>query len=125
MYNEILNKKDIIGFNQQIGEEGEFSNESSLDFALSIAKTKRNWLYELSYLVRSLLVDHVFRDGNKRTCLLVIVYYLEENGKGFDKDKLLLVVKKIAKNNITNPLMIVRLIYNVVREENKKTSRKK
>jgi len=123
MYNLLLTKKDIIAFNQQIGEAGEFNNESSLDFALSIAKTKRNWLYELSYLVRSLLVDHVFIDGNKRTCLLVMVYYLEENKKKFDKNSLLLVIKKIAKNNITNPLMIARLIYNVVREENKKINR--
>ncbi len=125
MYNLTLNKKDIIGFNQQIGEKGEFSNESSLDFALSIAKTKKNWLYELSYLVRSLLVDHVFMDGNKRTCLLVMVYYIEKNRKKFDGSGLLLLIKKIAKNNITNPLMIARLIYNVIREEDKKISRRK
>jgi len=121
----LLTKKDIVGFNQEIGEKGEFNNESSLEFALSLAKTKRNWLYELSYLVRSLLVDHVFRDGNKRTCLLVIVYCLEENKKKYDKDKLLLAIRKIAKNNITNPLMIVRLIYNVVKEENNGISRRK
>ena len=77
----LLTKKDIIAFNQEIGELGEFNNESSLDFALSLAKTKKNWLYELSYLARSLSVDHVFRDGNKRTCLLTIIFYFEENKK--------------------------------------------
>ena len=54
MYKQILTKKDIIAFNQGIGEKGEFNNEGSLDFSLSVAKTKQNWLYELSYLVRCL-----------------------------------------------------------------------
>ena len=118
MYKITLTKKDIIAFNQKIGEKGEFNNESSLDFALSLAKTKRNWLYELSYIVRSLLVDHVFRDGNKRTCLLTIIYYLEINKKNFDRDRIVNLVKKIAKNSITNPIKIVGLINNVIREKN-------
>ena len=112
----LLNKKDIIAFNQEIGELGEFNNESSLDFALSIVKTKKNWLYELSYLARSLLVDHVFQDGNKRTCFLVMIYYLETNQKAIDKDKLIRTIKKIAKNNLTNPLKIGRLIYHATQE---------
>ena len=124
-YMYTITKKDILAFNQQAGETGEFSNESSLDFALSIAKTKQNWLYELSYLARSLLVDHVFRDGNKRTCLLVLVYFFEQNKQDYDRAKLLSLMKKIAKNNITHPLMIMRLIHNVTQEENKTVSREK
>ena len=112
----LLTKKDIIAFNQEIGELGDFNNESSLDFALSIVKTKKNWIYELSYLARSLLVDHVFQDGNKRTCLCVMIYYLETNGKIVDKDRLVHTIKKIAKNNITNPLLIGRLIYHATKE---------
>ena len=120
-----LNKKDIVAFNQEAGEKGLLNNESSLDFALSLAKTKKNWLYELSYLTRSLLVDDVFVDGNKRTCLLTIIYFLEKNKKEYDREKLTPLIKKIAKNSITNPLMIMRLIHNVIREENKTTSRQK
>ena len=101
--------------------KGEFINESSLDFNLEILKAKKNWLYELSYLCRSLLVDHVFRDGNKRTCLLVAIYYLEINGKDYNRERLLMTIKRIAKNNITSPLIIARLIYNVTREKNKWT----
>ena len=120
-----LNKKDIVAFNQEAGEKGLLNNESSLDFALSLAKTKKNWLYELSYLTRSLLVDDVFVDGNKRTCLLTIIYFLEKNKKEYDREKPTHLIKKIAKNSITNPLMIMRLIHNVIREENKTTSRQK
>ncbi len=35
-----LNKKDLIGINQEIGYTGKFHNEDSIDFALSTAKHK-------------------------------------------------------------------------------------
>tara|TARA_Y100000310_G_C20543172_1_gene744302 strand:+ start:226 stop:579 length:354 start_codon:yes stop_codon:yes gene_type:complete len=113
----LLTKKDIIAFNQEIGEMGEFNNESSLDFALSIVKTKKNWIYELSYLVRSLLVDHVFQDGNKRTCFLIMIYYLETNRKEVNKYQINGLIKKIAKNNITKPLLIAEMIYHATKKE--------
>lgn len=114
----ILTKKDVVAFNQEIGESGEFHNESSLDFALQAAKVKRNWVYEASYLLRSLLTDHVFRDGNKRTALLVAIYYIEENGQESDKEKLVQLMKYIAKNRITHPVKIARLLYGTVIEKN-------
>ena len=89
------------------------------DFALDIVKTKKNWLYELSYLVRSLLVDHVFQDGNKRTCFLVMIYYLEINRKEVNKYRINSLIKKIANHNITRPLLIAELIYHVTKKENK------
>lgn len=115
----LLTKKDLLALNQEIGETGELSNESSLDFTFDRIKTKKNWLYGLSYLVRSLLVDHVFKDGNKRTCLLVVTYYLEYYHKRYYRDKLLFTIEKIAKKNITHPLTITRLIDHVIIEENK------
>lgn len=114
----LLMKKDVISFNQEIGESGELHNESSLDFALQLAKVKHNWMYEASYLLRSLLTDHVFRDGNKRTALLVAIYYIEENGKECDKEKLVQLMRRIAKNHITHPVKIARLLYGTIIEKN-------
>ena len=113
-----LTKKDIISFNQEIGEKGKFNNESSLDFALGMTKTKKNWLYALSYVARSLLVDHVFEDGNKRTAFMVIEYYLTVHNKVVDKDRLMTIVRQVAKNSITSPAAIMELIYHVIKEEN-------
>ena len=113
-----LTKKDIVSFNQQAGEQGLLRSESSLDFALSVSKTKKNWLYELSYVVRCLLIDHPFTDGNKRTTFLVVVYTIEEGGKNVDKDQLLVVIHQIASKNITHPVSIMRLLYHVIREKN-------
>lgn len=118
MYNLLLNKKDIIAMNQAIGETGQFNNEASLEFALDVTKIKPNWLYELSYLVRALLVDHAFVDGNKRTTFVVAVYFFEENKRDVDKEKLMRVIHKIAKQNITHPLKIMRLLYHVSKNKN-------
>ena len=104
--------------NQEIGEHGSFQNESSLDFALHMLKHQKSWLYNLSYLVRCMLIDHVFTDGNKRTAYVLIRATLEDKGLEGDKQKLYLTVLTIAKKNIRDVHVIMRLIKNgiLVRE---------
>lgn len=114
MHSILINKKDIIGINQNIGEDGKFNNESSLDFALSTIKHKKSWLIELSYLVRSLLVDHAFKDGNKRTAMALTGTYMEDKGVEFDMDKLTKQVLNISKKNITDINRIMRLIKSAI-----------
>ena len=109
-----LNKKDLIGINYQIGSNGKLHNEDSLDFTLSIVKRNKSWLYELSYIVRSLLVDHCFEDGNKRTAIIVIVTYFENNDLDYDKDKLIKIVWSIAKKNISDINKLMRMIKNAI-----------
>ncbi len=114
MSHTYINKKDLIRINQEIGENGNFHNESSLDFALSIIKQKKSWLYELSYLIRSLLVDHVFEDGNKRTAMALLTTYLEDKKLEYDKDRMPKVFWNISKKNITDINKITRLIKSVI-----------
>lgn len=109
-----VNKKDLIRINQEIGENGNFHNEGTLDFTLSIIKQKKSWLYELSYLVRSLLVDHVFEDGNKRTAMVLATTYLEDKKIEYDQDRLLKVFWNISKKSITDINKITRLIKSVI-----------
>ena len=106
----LLNKKDIIRINQEIGGNGELQNNNSLEYALSIIKHKKSWLYELSYLLRALLVDHSFQDGNKRTALAVVLAYLNDKNFDYDKDKLLRNLWQISKKNIKDINKIARLI---------------
>ena len=106
----LINKKDIIAINQALGEQGLFKNESSLDFTLDALKGKKSWLYEISCLTRSILIDHVFEDGNKRTVFVLIHIYLEENNLREDKDKINEIISVIIKNNITDIHKIMRLI---------------
>ena len=92
-----LNKKDLISINQEVGGNGNFRKEHSIDFALSTSRQGKSWLYELCYIVRCLLVDHCFEDGNKRTAIIVIITYFENNNLNFDKDKSIKIVLQIAK----------------------------
>ena len=110
----LINKKDIIGINKEIGCNGQFSNESSLEFALSIVKQKKSWLFELSYIVRSLLVDHVFQDGNKRTTSAIIIFYFEQKNFNYNKEKIINVILSISRKNINDINKIMRLIKNVI-----------
>lgn len=110
----LINKKDVIGINHEIGEDGNFHNESSLDFALSIIKRNKSWLYELAYIIRSILVDHVFQEGNKRTALTIAITYIEDKNLKYDDLRLSIVIYKIAKNNIKDINKIVRLIKSVI-----------
>lgn len=110
----MLNKKDLIGINQEIGSNGKLHNEDSIDFALSIIKQNKSWLYELCYIVRSLLVDHCFEDGNKRTAIIVIIAYFETHGLDYDKDKLIKIVWNVSKKNINDINKLMRMIKNAI-----------
>lgn len=110
----LINKKDLIGINKEIGENGELHNKGSLEYALSIIKHKKSWLYELSYLLRSLLVDHAFKDGNKRTALMIMVTYLKDKNIDYNKDDLSRIIWNISKKNITDINKIGRLIKSAI-----------
>ncbi len=98
----VYNLKDIIRINQEIGEKGELRNQASLDFALSMMKGYKSWLYELSHFVRCLAVDHPFVDGNKRTAFMLCTLYFDDNKRQFDDEKLVKAIFKIAKKSINN-----------------------
>lgn len=110
----LINKKDIIGINQEIGEKGNLRNEGSLDFTISIVKQKKNWLQELCYILRTLLVDHAFEDGNKRTALVILILYFNDNGLDCDKDKLIKIIWEISKKNIADINKLMRMVKNAI-----------
>ena len=110
----LINKKDITGINQEIGEKGNLRNEGSLDFTVSIINQKKSWLQELCYILRSLLVDHAFEDGNKRTALVVIILYFKEQGLDYNKDRLIRVIWEISKKNIADINQLMRMVKNAI-----------
>ena len=110
---KVLTKKDIIRINQEIGEEGQLNNERSIEDALSVIK-KKSWLYGLSFIVRSLLVDHAFMEGNKRTALIIIITYIEDKNLEYDKEKLSKTILGISRKNINDINKIQRLIKSAI-----------
>jgi len=110
----VLTKKDIIALNQQF-DEGKLHNESSLDFALGYAKKTENWTKALAYLVRAILLDHVFEEGNKRTAALLIKAYAEYEGHKTYDDRIIKLIKTILLKNQTSIIIIEDMIKDAVK----------
>lgn len=109
----ILTKKDIIALNQEF-EDGNVHNEASLDFALGYAKKTENWTKALAWLVRAILIDHVFEDGNKRTAALLIKTYVTYEKHKTNDSKIPLLVKNMLLKNISDIRKIEEMIKNVI-----------
>ena len=104
---------EIININKKFAK-GTVINKSSLEFAFSSIKAK-TWIDQIAYLVRAILIDRVFEDGNKQTAASIIIAYYTEFGIGFDPQKLAQVIIKITSKNINDINKIKRMIKNVVR----------
>lgn len=109
MENVTLTKKDIIAINQKFAE-GYFENESSLEFALSLFKQNIPWTKQLAYLLRAVLIDHVFSDGNKRTGCMLLMTYVDMAGYKLEEKRAIEITKKIVLKNIKSINTIRRMI---------------
>ncbi len=110
----ILTKKDIMTLNQEF-EDGSFHNEASLEFALGYAKKTENWTKALAWLVRAILLDHVFEEGNKRTAALLIKTYAEYEGYETYDDKIIKLIKEVIIRKITSIRKIEDMIKDAIR----------
>jgi len=109
-----ISKEDLVRVNQGFG--GNLRNDSSLDFAISVQDNKKFGVYKkLAHLLRAVLVDHPFSDGNKRTAMFIALNFAEQNNKQVDRDLLLEQIVSIAKNNITEIRNIENRIKNCIR----------
>ena len=109
-----IGKKDLLRINDGFG--GNLRSGSSLDYALDRQEDNRIGPYKkLAYLLRAILVDHPFSDGNKRTAMFVCHVFAKEYGKQVDREMLLYQMVSIAKNNIHDIRKIERRIKNAIR----------
>lgn len=109
-----ISKEDIIRINHGFG--GSLRSDSSLDFAFDRIESQKLGDYKkLAYLLRAILVDHPFSDGNKRTAMFVSLAFAEEYKKQIDKDLLLHQIISIAKKNLTNIRRIEWRLKNAIR----------
>ena len=52
----MIELKDIIEINKQF-DKGDIINKSSIEFAISYFKDSKDWIKQLSYITRALLID--------------------------------------------------------------------
>ncbi len=109
-----ISKEDIIRIAE--GFEGVLRNKSSLEFALDKQKeTKLGHYKKLAYLLRAILVDHPFSDGNKKTAMFIALAFANEEKKQPDRDLLLHHILSIASKNITQIRAIEERMKNAIR----------
>lgn len=109
----MLTRKDLISINRQFSS-GHIRNESSLDFVLKQTYRSNYWFKTMCLLARTILIDHVFEDGNKRTAAAVIMAYLDMNSYHYNPDSISRAVLRIAKSSIRDTNKIGRIIKNAI-----------
>lgn len=108
-------RKEIVELNMSVGGTGKMVNESSLDFAVSAQEQTKDWLLQLAYVVRALLVDHAFVDFNKRTAVAAMTATFEEMKLAYDPYAVDNLTTRIAKKNVRNVRTIRSMMKDVIR----------
>ena len=94
-----ISKKELLRINRGFG--GNLRSDSSLDFTFHMLENEKIGFYKrLAFLLKAILVDHPFSDGNKRTAAFVSFAFAEENKKTVDRELLLHQLISISKKNI-------------------------
>ena len=109
-----ISKEDIVRIGQGFG--GVLRNASSLDFALEKQGDKKLGEYKkLAYLLKAILVDHPFSEGNKKTAMFVAFSFAEQNEKSVDEDLMKHHILSIASKNLINIRVIEERLKNAIR----------
>ena len=104
----------LIEINKKF-DNGNLVNKSSLEFAISSTYKTKDWVKQLSYIVRAILIDHVFEEGNKRTAAALVFYFFEAYQVAYDPYKVDKIIAEITFKNISNIEHIRRKLKDAIR----------
>ena len=108
-----ISKKNLLRINHDFG--GNLRSDSNLDFAIVQQENNRGGVYKkLAYLLKAILVDHPFSDGNKRTATYMSLAFAEQFKKQVNRELLLHHITSIAKQNITDIINIEWRLKNAI-----------
>ncbi len=102
----IFERNDLLKINKKFGGN---LRKDYIEYALSVGKDKNDYK-RLAYLWRTILVDHIFTDGNKRTAAYLAVLLAKSKKRKIRPLRLINTIKEIALNNIINISEIERKI---------------
>lgn len=108
-----ISKEDIIRIGKGFG--GELRNDASIDFSLGKQKNQKLGEYKkLAYLIRAIVIDHPFTDGNKKTAAYIVFIFAEQFNKKVDLEPIKEQIISIASKNINNIRAIEERLKNVI-----------
>ncbi len=97
--------------NRKFEPASQLRNSGSLEFAIAQAGNTIDWTKQLAFLLRAIVVDHAFDDGNKRTGAYLIFKFFKSNGFIAEPQKVNKLVIKIASESIADVEKLRRLIH--------------
>lgn len=108
-----ISKEDIIRIGKGFG--GELRNDASIDFALEKQRNLKLGEYKkLAYLIRAIVIDHPFTDGNKKTAAFIVFAFAEQLNKQVDLELIKEQIISIASKNINSIRAIEERLKNVI-----------
>lgn len=109
-------KKDyLIELNKKFSD-GKLLNKNSFDFTIDYVNYEvKKELDKLCYLIRNMLTQHFFIDGNKRVSAILITNYFKKMKLKYRENQIPKICISIAKNNIRDIWKIRSMIQNAVR----------
>lgn len=87
---------ELVKINKRFGS-GKVINSSRIEFAESALEKTKNWQEQAAYIIRAIVVDHAFEDGNKRTAAAYLSGLLEILKIPYDPFKIDKIVLMLAK----------------------------
>ena len=108
----MFQEENLININKKFAS-GKIVNKKSIETALS--SPEQGWMDQVANLVRALILDHVFEDGNKRTAPVIIAAYYTEFEVGFDTEKITEMMIKMQSKNIKDIDEIKGMIKDVIK----------
>lgn len=109
----MLSVQDVIEINELV-DRGKVVNKNSLEFAVSSAQTTKDWITQLAYMLRAVVVDHVFEEGNKRTGAALVIAYCKMHKKAYDLYKVDLLIRDLVVKRIVDIGQIRRKIKHAI-----------
>jgi len=103
---------ELEKINRKFEPASRTKNPGSLEFAAEHSARTKDWVKQLAYLLRAIVVDHAFDDGNKRTAAYLITKCFDVNKLAYSDEKIARLIIKIASKNETNINKIKRMIEN-------------
>lgn len=100
----------MISVNEIVDINKIFADGKIVNNSIYYAIGKKSVRDKISHILRALIVDHTFADGNKRTAFMVALLIFGRNHINVYKDTLLNTIVNIARNNITDINEINRMV---------------
>ncbi|MBW2980626.1 hypothetical protein KY360_04370 [Candidatus Woesearchaeota archaeon] len=108
----MIPEDSLVNINKKFAN-GIIANKESLESALS--QSEKGWMDQVAYLVKALLLDNIFEDGNKRTAAAIIAASYTEFEIGFDPKRIAEMMVEISSKKIDDINKIKEMIKSVIR----------